>query len=70
MGQVGGIEVEGPFNAPNDRPCRILIDEWPATLFGVGLYYDSVPILRPIHDPRRNALFSRAVREGLKPRFL
>src|ERR1700722_3542790 len=27
MGTKGRIEIEIPFNAPNDRPCRIFIDD-------------------------------------------
>ena len=27
MGTTGRVEVEIPFNAPNDRGCRILIDD-------------------------------------------
>ena len=27
FGTQGRIEVEIPFNAPNDRPCRIFIDD-------------------------------------------
>jgi predicted dehydrogenase len=27
MGTTGRVEIEIPFNAPNDRPCRIFIDD-------------------------------------------
>src|SRR3984957_3310673 len=27
LGTKGRIEIENPFNAPNDRPCRIFIDD-------------------------------------------
>jgi predicted dehydrogenase len=27
LGTKGRIEIEIPFNAPNDRPCRIFIDD-------------------------------------------
>jgi predicted dehydrogenase len=36
MGSTGRIEVEIPFNAPNDRPCRVLMDDG-RDVFGGGV---------------------------------
>jgi predicted dehydrogenase len=43
FGTKGRIEVEIPFNAPNDRPCRILIDDG-RDLFGGGIAIEAFPI--------------------------
>jgi len=43
FGTKGRIEVEIPFNAPNDRPCRILIDDG-RDLFGSGIAIEALPI--------------------------
>src|SRR6266852_3690238 len=43
LGTKGRIEIEVPFNAPNDRPCRILIDDG-LDLFGGGVNTESFPI--------------------------
>ncbi len=43
FGTEGRIEVEIPFNAPNDRPCRILIDDG-RDLFGSGIAIEAFPI--------------------------
>jgi predicted dehydrogenase len=43
FGTTGRIEIEIPFNAPNDRPCRILIDDG-RDLFGTGIAIEAFPI--------------------------
>jgi predicted dehydrogenase len=43
FGAKGRIEVEIPFNAPNDRPCRILIDDG-RDLFGSGITIEAFPV--------------------------
>jgi predicted dehydrogenase len=43
FGTKGRIEVEIPFNAPNDRPCRIFIDDG-HDLFGGGITSETFPI--------------------------
>ena len=43
FGTKGRIEVEIPFNAPNDRPSRIFIDDG-RDLFGGGITIESFPI--------------------------
>ncbi|MGH9663360.1 MAG: gfo/Idh/MocA family oxidoreductase, partial [Bryobacteraceae bacterium] len=50
-----------PFNAPNDRPTRILIDDG-SDLFGGGIVAEEIP---PCDQYTiQGDLFSRAVREG------
>lgn len=43
FGTKGRIEVEIPFNAPNDRPSRIFIDDG-RDLFGSGITTETFPI--------------------------
>jgi predicted dehydrogenase len=43
FGTTGRIEIEIPFNAPNDRPCRILIDDG-RDVFGTGITIEAFPI--------------------------
>ena len=61
LGTEGRIEVEVPFNAPNDRPCRLFVDDG-STLFGDGI--ETVEI--PTCDQYRVAgdAFSKAVLDG------
>jgi predicted dehydrogenase len=42
LGTKGRIEVEIPFNAPNDRPCRLLLDDG-SSLFGEGIKPIEIP---------------------------
>ena len=42
FGTKGRIEIEIPFNAPNDRPCRISIDDG-RDVFGGGVITESFP---------------------------
>jgi len=41
-GERGRIQVEIPFNAPPDRPCRIFVDET-GDVFGTGIETVTVP---------------------------
>jgi predicted dehydrogenase len=43
VGTTGRIEVLVPFNAPNDRPCRIVIDDG-RDLFGGGARVEEFPV--------------------------
>jgi predicted dehydrogenase len=61
MGTQSRLEVEIPFNAPNDRPCRILIDDG-RDLFGGGLTTESLTVCDQYTI--QGDVFSRAVREG------
>jgi predicted dehydrogenase len=63
LGTKGRIEIEIPFNAPNDRPCRILIDDG-RDLLGGGITVETFPICDQYTI--QGDVFSRAVREGSK----
>ncbi len=41
FGTRGRVELEIPFNAPNDRPCRLLVDDG-SDLFGRGVEVQSL----------------------------
>ncbi len=43
LGTKGRIEIEIPFNAPNDRPCRIFVDDG-RDVFGGGVTTETFPI--------------------------
>jgi predicted dehydrogenase len=43
LGTKGRIEVEIPFNAPNDRPCRLLVDDG-SSPFGEGIKPIEIPV--------------------------
>ncbi|MGA2132147.1 MAG: Gfo/Idh/MocA family oxidoreductase [Bryobacteraceae bacterium] len=43
FGTAGRIEVEIPFNAPPDRPCRIFVDDG-SDLFGAGIRTETFPV--------------------------
>lgn len=61
IGTTGRIEVEIPFNAPNDRPCRIFIDDGQDN-FGTGIKTEEFPA----NDQYtiQGELFSKAIRDG------
>jgi predicted dehydrogenase len=61
LGAKGRIEIEIPFNAPPDRPCRICIDDG-RDVFGGGIATESFPVCDQ-YTIQADA-FSRAVREG------
>ena len=61
LGTKGRIEIEIPFNAPVDRPCRIFIDDG-RDLFGSGVTTESFPVCDQ-YTIQADA-FSQAVREG------
>ena len=61
LGTQGRIEIEIPFNAPPDRPCRIFIDDG-SNLFGSNVVTETFPICDQ-YTIQADA-FSRAVREG------
>lgn len=42
FGTKGRIEIEIPFNAPNDRPTRIFVDDG-RDVFGTGITAESIP---------------------------
>jgi predicted dehydrogenase len=61
FGTQGRIEIEIPFNAPPDRPCRIFIDNG-ADLFGGGV--ETKEFGTCDQYTIQGDLFSRAIREG------
>ena len=61
IGTTGRIEIEIPFNAPADRPCRIVADDG-RDLFGGGEETISIPTCNQYTI--QGDLFSRAIREG------
>jgi predicted dehydrogenase len=65
FGTQGRIEVEIPFNAPPDRPCRIFVDD-ASDLFGAGIQTETFPVCDQYTI--QGDLFSQAIRgEGEVP---
>jgi predicted dehydrogenase len=65
FGTSGRIEIEIPFNAPPDRPCRIFVDDG-SDLHGAGIRTETFPVCDQYTI--QGDLFSRAVRgEGEVP---
>ena len=61
LGTEGRIEIKIPFNAPNDRPCEIFIDNG-KDVFGSGLTTEQIPTCDQYTI--QGDAFSRAIREG------
>jgi predicted dehydrogenase len=61
LGTQGRIEIEVPFNAPNDRPCRIFVDDG-SDFCGGGITTETLPVCDQYTI--QGDAFSRAVREG------
>jgi predicted dehydrogenase len=61
FGTRGRVEVEIPFNAPPDRPCRIFVDNG-ADVFGSGIKTEELPTCDQYTI--QGDLFSLAVRQG------
>ncbi|MEO6221744.1 MAG: Gfo/Idh/MocA family oxidoreductase [Vicinamibacterales bacterium] len=61
FGTKGKLEVEIPFNAPPDRPCRIVVDDV-GDLFGRGLETIEIPTCDQYTV--QGDLFSRAILEN------
>lgn len=61
QGTRGRIEMEIPFNAPNDRPNRIFVDDG-QDVFGGGVITETFPTCDQYTI--QGDAFSRAVREG------
>jgi predicted dehydrogenase len=64
FGTRGRLEVEIPFNAPHDRPCRILVDDG-RDVFGSGV--EAVTFEACDQYSIQGDLFSRAVRKEGEP---
>jgi predicted dehydrogenase len=63
LGTKGRVEIEIPFNAPNDRPCKILIDDG-GDIFGKDIREETFPTCDQYAI--QGDVFSRAVRENLE----
>jgi predicted dehydrogenase len=61
LGTRGRIEIEIPFNAPNDRPCRIFIDDG-GNIFGKDISTETLPTCDQYTI--QGDIFSRAIREN------
>ncbi len=61
FGTRGRIEIEIPFNAPPDRPCRLLVDIG-GDLFGDTTRVEEIPVCNQYTI--QGDCFSRAIREG------
>jgi predicted dehydrogenase len=61
LGAKGRIDMEIPFNAPPDRPTRILVDTT-GDLFGAGLRVEEFPVCDQYGI--QGDLFSRAILDG------
>ena len=59
FGTAGRIEIEIPFNAPPDRPCRIFVDDG-SDLSGAGVRTETFPVCDQYTI--QGDVFSRAVR--------
>ncbi|HXU16338.1 MAG TPA: Gfo/Idh/MocA family oxidoreductase [Terriglobales bacterium] len=63
LGTKGRIEIEIPFNAPNERPCRIFVDDG-GDLTGKTISTETFPVCDQYTI--QGDLFSRAIREDLE----
>ena len=61
FGTEGRIEIKIPFNAPNDRPCEIVIDSG-KDVFGGGITTEMIPVCDQYTI--QGDAFSKAIREG------
>jgi len=61
LGTKGRIEIKIPFNAPNDRPCEITIDDG-RDVFGSGITTEMIPVCDQYTI--QGDAFSRAIRDG------
>jgi predicted dehydrogenase len=61
LGTTGRIEIEIPFNAPNDRPTRLYIDDG-RDVFGTGIRTEMIPVCDQYMV--QGDVFSRAIRGG------
>ena len=66
LGTKGRIEVEIPFNAPPDKPCRIFVDDGSA-LGDASAKEEAFPVCDQYAI--QGDLFSEAIRSGKPPEF-
>jgi len=66
LGTQGRIEVELPFNAPTDKPCRLIVDDGKDLYAGASQTVELIPVCNQFTI--QADLFSKAVRgEGEVP---
>ncbi len=66
LGTTGRVDVEIPFNAPTDKPCRVFVDDGKNLYGGASQVTESLPICNQFTI--QADLFSKAVRgEGGVP---
>ena len=69
MGTQGRVDIEIPFNAPPDKPCRIFVDDGKDLYGGASQVTESLPICNQYTI--QGDLFSKAIRgEGEVPNSL
>jgi predicted dehydrogenase len=61
LGTKGRVEIQIPFNAPVDRPCKIFVDDG-RDVFGTGITTEEIPTCDQYTI--QGDAFSKAVREG------
>ena len=61
LGTKGRIEIEIPFNAPDDKPCRIFIDDG-KQLGNAGVKTEEFPVMNQYAE--QGTVFSKAIRTG------
>src|SRR6201996_4887217 len=61
LGTKGRIEIEIPFNAPVDKPCRLFVDDG-SDLAGGGITVETLPVCDQYTI--QGDEFSKAIREG------
>jgi predicted dehydrogenase len=66
LGTEGRIEIEIPFNAPPDRPCRIFIDDG-SQLGDASARLETFEVVNQY--TLQGDLFARAIREGMSLAF-
>jgi len=61
LGTTGRVEIEIPFNAPPDRPCKILVDDG-ASLWGETIRVEELPTVDQYTV--QGDLFAEAIQTG------
>jgi predicted dehydrogenase len=62
LGTEGRVDIEIPFNAPTDKPCRIFIDDGKDLYGGASQVTESLPICNQFTI--QADLFSKAIRQN------
>jgi predicted dehydrogenase len=62
IGTEGRVEIEIPFNAPTDKPCRVFLDDGKDLYAGASQITEEIPICNQFTI--QGDVFSKAVREN------